>query len=146
MPSQDFYGASADEFIRIIIRIMQRPLHRKALEASRGELGLLVLLSQYPQGLSAGELKDKLNISSSGVANTLKQAEQKGLVIRTTDEADHRRVTIRLTESGMQQAQEHSAHLHSTIDQLMQTLGQEDSRHLIRIFQKVMDISDSHSC
>ena len=144
MAPHDFYEASAEVFIRMVIRIMQRPVHRKALEASRGELGLLVLLSQHPQGLIAGELKDKLNISSSGVANILKQAEQKGLVTRTADEADHRRVMIRLTGEGLRQAQEQSKCLHNTMRQLMQALGEEDSAHLIRIFQRLTAIADSH--
>lgn len=143
MVSHDFYGMAAEAFIGLLTTIMQRPIHRKALDASRGELGLLILLSAHPDGMSAGSIKEELNISSSGVANILKQAEQKGLISRSYDSADHRRVITQLTKAGMAEAQKHSALLHQTILRLMQELGEEDAAHLLRIFEKLTELSQS---
>lgn len=145
MTSHDSFEVSAQTLIDLLIRIMQRSVHRNTLDASRGEMGLIVLLHQYPDGLTAGEIGEKLGISSSGVANVLKQLEKKELVVRKTSIHDRRRTITFITEKGKALALAHCQLLKSDMADVLQRLGQEDTDTLIRIFQKLLSAEEMHS-
>jgi DNA-binding MarR family transcriptional regulator len=61
-------------------------------------LVMLVLWQQAPQ--SVGALGDRLHLDSGTLTPLLKRMESAGLVTRTRDAADERRVLIGLTEQG----------------------------------------------
>lgn len=138
MTSHAIDESSAQELIELLVQLMQRSIHRNTLDASRGELGLIILLHQHPQGLTAGELGEKLRISSSGVANVLKQLESKGLVVRSVSTCDRRRIVVSITDKGEQIAREHCSLLTRDMAQALAELGEEDTQELIRIFRKLL--------
>lgn len=138
MTSHAIYESSAQELIELLVQLMQRSIHRNTLDASRGELGLIILLHQHPRGLTAGELGERLHISSSGVANVLRQLESKGLVIRSVSPSDRRRIVVSITEKGEQLAEKHCSLLTRDMAQALTELGERDTQELIRIFQKLL--------
>jgi DNA-binding MarR family transcriptional regulator len=66
-------------------------------------LVMLVLWQEAPQSVSA--LGDRLHLDSGTLTPLLKRMESAGLVTRTRDAADERRVLIGLTEQGVAQRQ-----------------------------------------
>jgi DNA-binding MarR family transcriptional regulator len=62
-------------------------------------LVMLVLWQQAPQ--SVGALGDRLHLDSGTLTPLLKRMENAGLVTRTRDVADERRMLIELTEQGV---------------------------------------------
>jgi DNA-binding MarR family transcriptional regulator len=62
-------------------------------------LVMLVLWQEAPQSVSA--LGDRLHLDSGTLTPLLKRMENAGLVTRTRDAADERRVLIGLTEQGV---------------------------------------------
>ena len=71
-----------------------------ALNASRGEMGVLGCLAQHDREATPSQLMDALGVSSARVANTLKALERKGYVVRQTNPEDGRGVIVRITPAG----------------------------------------------
>ncbi len=59
------------------------------------------LLKHRDQSLSAGDLMQQLGLSPSTMAGILKRLENKGLIRRTPDGKDARKIRITLTEEGL---------------------------------------------
>lgn len=61
---------------------------------------LSVLFSEHPA--SVKKLSELINVSSTRVSKILRDLEERGLVSRTLDSADHRKEHVVLTDSGAQ--------------------------------------------
>lgn len=71
-----------------------------ALNASRGEMGVLGYLASHGNIATPSKLIDALGVSSARVANALKTLEHKGYVVRETNPDDGRSVIVRITPEG----------------------------------------------
>jgi DNA-binding MarR family transcriptional regulator len=70
----------------------------------------LVMVTLWEQdGLSVGEIGDRLSLESSTLTPLLKRLEAQGLVGRKRSEADERRVLVQLTKTGRRLAEEAAA-------------------------------------
>lgn len=94
-------------------------VHRHAAQVRRDSLGddrlqywrfkvLLVLRRQGPPySASPSYLADVLGLTRGALSARLGPIEQAGLIIRTTDQADRRRVHVRLTAAGHAAFEQH---------------------------------------
>ena len=75
----------------------------KRMEAQRGVSGqqrlILRIVAEYPE-LSPGQLAEMLHLDASTVTGLVKRLEKRGMVRRSPDPGDGRRVIIGLTEKG----------------------------------------------
>lgn len=64
------------------------------------DYGVLVTLSERPDGLRAGELAEEVGDSTSCLAHRIRRLEGAGLVRRATAEADRRGRVVLITDAG----------------------------------------------
>ena len=62
---------------------------------------LRVLYEALPHPLTAGQIRQRLNVTSTNVSKLVRGLEARGLVHRTEGQEDHRLVEVQLTERGI---------------------------------------------
>lgn len=137
---------SHEDLLKEIIKTFEGMNKSKAflesLQSVKGEKVLLIYLFES-KGLSTpSELAQRLNVSAARIAAILKTLEGKSLIERITDEADKRRVTVRLTESGTQLVEGIRTHALSRALEILEKLGEEDSLEFVRIIKKIMEYEE----
>ena len=110
-------------------------LNRHIDDVMRGEHMILGLV-YHSEGIVPGELAVQMKASTAYIAKLLRNLEEKGLIIRTTDPSDRRRTLITLTEKGRKQSEEDMSFVHSRTKEMLEYLGDEDAEHFIRILRK----------
>ena len=101
-----------------------------------GQRRALIILDEKKE-TSQRELQTKLDIQSSSLAEMLGKMETEGLVERRKDEDDARKVLIRLSEKGHQEAKRQKAQLDAITLKLFETLSQEEKENLLSLLKKL---------
>ena len=128
-----------------VLREALRPIWRQ-LTAGRsisvGKIGVLAYLSKHGQ-TSASTLAAAEKISPQAIANAVRELESLGLVVRTPDEQDRRRIWIELTDAGRERlAQERSQGLDWLEHAIAERLTNEEKETLdsvVPILRKLVD-------
>jgi len=105
----------------------------------RGESGMLLYLYHVGRPMYPGELTEKLGLTTGRIANILKVLEQTGMIMRTTDARDRRRVQVELTQEGESAARarhEDAMRCHAA---LMDQLDAEQARRLAEALRALSD-------
>ena len=89
--------------------------------------------------ITPSELSDQLKITPAGVTHLINPLEETGYIERLQDPNDRRVVFIRLTEEGKQLAELLIAQAHERLAGLVDYLGDEDSRALIRVMSSTIE-------
>lgn len=129
----------ADELLKIGLEMLKNPIHRQAEGASRGEMGALGFLAFSQNGVSAGTLREHFHVGSGRMADLLAGLERKDLIRREADPADGRRVLVFATEAGLRLAQTHMQRVQECQMALLEYLGEDDARELIRLMGRITD-------
>lgn len=69
-------------------------------EFNRGEIGVLGYLAFEKDEATAGELSEKLNVTTARAAKILNSLEAKGYIKRTEDNQDKRKTLVVITQNG----------------------------------------------
>ena len=69
-------------------------------EFNRGEIRVLGYLAFEKDEATAGELSEKLNVTTARVAKILNSLEAKGYIKRTEDNQDKRKTLVVITQNG----------------------------------------------
>ena len=139
--SEEFFSEAAGQFLRMLLDIRRLPVQKDARDLSAGENGLLLCLYMHPEGASAGQLSRELGIGTGAVANVMNALEGKGYIVRTMNPRDRRSVIAALSEQGEALIREKAGILKRCVAGLLTALGEEDTRALLRISQRILDIS-----
>jgi DNA-binding MarR family transcriptional regulator len=131
------YKELAHEVIMEIIRHSPRERFKKTDEITHGEIKMLGYLCITRDGVTAGELSEKMNISTARVATLLKNLEKKGIIRRTSDARDKRKVVVLLTPEGRALGREKYEKLLGYLSELFGSLGERDTMELIRLMKRV---------
>ena len=118
---------------------------REAIDM-RGEPTVLVSLSHHPEGMTAGELADAALVSTARMAALVNGLEERGLVTRTKDDRDRRRTVVRITEAGKATIDERFSRRMAHVVAILQELGPEDARELVRITGRLAEIIPQMPC
>ncbi|NLV50191.1 MAG: winged helix-turn-helix transcriptional regulator [Clostridiales bacterium] len=132
----------------VLMEIICRPYkdrQRKSDEISRGEAKMIGYLFTVGDGVTAGELSEKLDISTARVAMILNNLEKKGLVHRDEDTQDRRRVVVFLTPSGKAKGADDFESILRYMTELLTRLGERDAVEYIRLTRRVNEISEQIS-
>lgn len=97
-------------------------------------IGKLIL--KYPDGIKLSTLSKTLNLAPPTVTPMINSLEESGFIIRVGSKQDRRVVFIQLTEMGQTFLNEKEKHFKSNIQALVEYLGQEDTKELIRLVRK----------
>ena len=101
MPRTQIDTTSIADRLRPTLLRVGRELRREAREVgvSPEQVSLMVAI-KYAPGIGVRELATKERVSAPALSNHIDRLERDGLVSRTPDDADRRRVGLRLTDEG----------------------------------------------
>jgi len=92
---------------------------------------LIALQTEHPASIR--RLYEAINVSPSRASKILKHLEQRGLVHRTSDSADHRKGQVTFTETGTRVVQEILVHFTEVGSELRNTSRGEFAADLSRL-------------
>jgi DNA-binding MarR family transcriptional regulator len=114
---------------------------------TRSEYELLVMLvmnhDKDKTALSVTELSNLLQITPAGVTHLINPLEETGYIERQQDPNDRRIVLIGLTDKGTQVAEALISEVQENLIGLVNHLGEEDSRTLIRLMSQAIEFFTS---
>ena len=82
-------------------------------------------------------------LDEHGGCSTPGVLEEKGMLRRCADSYDRRRVVVHLTELGRQTAEQMHTTLCAHVQRVLEQLGEQDSRELIRLLGRITEIEAS---
>lgn len=106
----------------------------------RGELHVIYFFMEIEDHASPGELSDFCGVSTARMASILNSLEKKGLLLRSMDEKDHRKLIVRLTEKGVAYGTERRNEFLRDMAQMLEALGEHDAKEYIRITRKIGEL------
>ena len=115
-----------------------------AASHTRGEYGLLMYLYHVGRPMFPGELTEKLGLTTGRIANILRVLERSGLVMRTPDATDRRRVLVAITPQGEELAARltHEAIAYHT--QLMSQLDEAEAHRFLEMLERLVTAADAN--
>ncbi len=92
---------------------------------------------------SPSELAELCRVTNARMANILRVLEEKELITRTQSQEDKRRYEVRLTETGHAEVECRKREMMSEGVRFVRAFGEEDTRELIRLVNKIGTILDA---
>lgn len=102
-------------------------------ELTLAQVQCLRILSLQPE--QAGELAKKLSMSSTSLTRVLERLESRGLVERTVDLHDRRRIWVQLTETGRSTVSSLTSWYQSPLFQAIQAMSADETAELTRVLE-----------
>ena len=127
-----------EELYGVLSDLLNRKSNIAILDSIRGEYGVLNCLYDMDDGASAGELCRRLHVVPGRMADILKKLEEKELIVRTRNESDRRVVRAQITDKGRRVSAEKRTEIREEYRGLFRTLGENDTRELIRLLRIVL--------
>lgn len=136
------YRDLALEFIEVMNQTRKRNISKKIDDSMRGEHFVLNYISEHQENVTPSDISNEMGITSARIAAALNSLEKKGLIIRSIDPQDRRRILIDMTDSGKEQVRNHYENVLNTTTNMMRHLGEEDAKHYIRIMKKMAEFKN----
>ncbi|RKD30281.1 MarR family winged helix-turn-helix transcriptional regulator [Lacrimispora algidixylanolytica] len=133
------YRDLALEFIEVMNQSHKRNISKKLDDSMRGEHFVLNYISEHEGNVTPSDISNEMGITSARIAAALNGLEKKGLIIRSIDPQDRRRILIDMTDSGKEQVGNHYEKVLSTTTNMLRHLGEEDAKNYIRIMKKMSE-------
>lgn len=127
----------AQEYMETMHKLGKRNGHKQINDSMHGENFVLFFISQNEGKVIPSDISNEMGITSARVAATLNGLEKKGLIIRAIDAEDRRRILIELTDLGREQVQRQYETILNMTTNMLEYLGENDSKQLIRIMKKL---------
>ena len=100
---------------------------------------LLVIISEYPDGIRQKNLAEKAHINPSSTSEVVTKLEDDGYLLRTIDPSDKRATVLKLTEMGAVRAEEISGEREAFLDDYFGRLTDEEKQTLSDILDKLLE-------
>ena len=123
--------ATKEDVIWLIQRLWEiRPQEFVALlnETQAGIGAVLKLLCQEKRALTAGELSERMQVSTARIAVLLKKMEAKQLIVRSKDSSDRRITVVALSEQGQKVVKSMQDDVYRQVEQLIDCIGMQRLR------------------
>lgn len=141
-------GLSAEQRCRDMLVSLRKitqaiTLHSRDLSRRYGLTGpQLIILSEIAnnQTLSVTELARYISLSQATVTDILNRLEKRGLIARTRDSVDRRRVLIRITDQCQQILSQTPPPLQETFVERYSTLSEWEQLMILSAFKRVVDL------
>ena len=104
------------------------------------DYSVLRILQTADDPVTPGELSELLLRSSGGITQILDRLERAGLVERSVDLTDRRRVLIALTDDGLRVAKEANAAYAGERDRILGHLSKTDVKQLDTAVRRLLDV------
>ncbi len=135
------YIALAREYMKVLYKMRKRKNPKRINDSLHGEQFVLAFVARHDGSVIPGDISKEMGISSARVAAALNNLEAKGLISRSIDPCDRRRILVELTEAGRAQEEEHTKQIMGMVVRMLEDLGEEDSVVFLRILGKLADVA-----
>lgn len=136
------YKALANELFHNMIKTRKLPFQKKVDDLSLGERSILGYLTFEKNRVTAGELSEKLYLSTPRIASALNNLSKKGFILRNRDPDDKRVVIVTITESGKCFVKEEREEAVAMIEKTLKKLGEHDAQEFVRIIKRIREIKN----
>jgi len=109
------------------------------------QFNILMILREYPEGLSQQELSEHLIVSKSNVVGLIDRLERNGYVRREGHPSDRRYNLVVLTARGEQLEQRVEAFYFKEVDRMMNVLSSVEKKALIRAMEAIRQYIGANS-
>jgi DNA-binding MarR family transcriptional regulator len=124
----------------LCFRSFNRRLRAQDEPGGVGLTGFSLLGRLFWEGPStATDLATKERLQRQSLTRTLRAMEERGLIARSTDAADRRRSTIRITDSGLQLLRQSVRNRESWLAKAMTSTLSATERELLRLAVSLME-------
>lgn len=130
--------------LRRVIRATD--LHSKHLAKTTGLTGPQLLLLQTirdNEGVTIGELADKMSLSQATVTSILDRLEKRALVIRERSQEDKRKVHAHLTDAAIETLKEAPIPLQDQFTHQFSNLQEWEQSMIISSLQRISEMMDA---
>ncbi len=135
------YKDLALEFMEVMNQTRKRNISKQIDDSMRGEHFVLNYISEHEGNVTPSDISNEMGITSARIAAALNGLEKKGLISRSIDPQDRRRILIDMTDSGRDQVKKHYQKILSTTINLLKHMGEEDAKNYIRIMKKIAEFN-----
>ena len=111
-------------------------------EFNRGEVGVLGYLAFDKDEATAGELSEKLNVTTARIASILNSLENKEYIKRKEDNLDKRKTLVSITTKGKELANITKREIIEKIIRVVEEVGYDEIKDYVRIALKIRDVLD----
>lgn len=132
-------GETTDRFISVVTEWVQQLIRMNALVAA--ELNLVptdlhcLHVLQHDQPMTTGKLGDQVGLSPGAASRMIDRLELAGLVVRTRDTSDRRKVTVTTTRAGLERAGAAYSGLSERTEQDLRSFSTEELQAIIRFVE-----------
>ena len=130
----------AEEMLGHMDTLNQCRPQKKLNDGMRGEAFVLHYVIFHEGPVLPSEISQFMHISTARVAAALNNLERKGLIKRSIDPSDRRRILVTLTEQGQAFANRQREDMLSHTEQMIRRLGEQDARELVRLVGRVAEV------
>lgn len=109
-------------------------------DSLRGMNFVLVYLKEAQHEVLAGELAKELNVSTARIAALLKAMEKNKLIVREHSRSDARQTVVKITQTGIAQAEQTKNQILDKIELLLVKIGKEELTEFIRLSNKIKEV------
>lgn len=137
-----------EEFYRILHRMHQcRPHVSRQGELSNVEFFMLMQISMLMENghkeISLKDINKCTDMTMSAASKKITILEKKGYVIRQVSKNDKRNINIMLTDVGRKICEDEMARKREWISRILAKMGEDDSRQMFDLVNKLLDIIES---
>lgn len=134
------YEALAKVMLNRMYLLNKTRPQRNINEGMRGEAFVLQYIIHRGEPVLPSEISGFMKISTARMAVALNSLERKGFITRRIDPSDRRQILVDLTDRGRAFANEKQEHILRHTVQMLEQLGEQDARELVRLTERVAEI------
>lgn len=136
----EIYNELADKLFDILCTNARLTYQEDLGDFSHGELSILAYLRAERSGLCSGELAESLGMTMPRISAAISGLVKKGLVTKSTDSEDRRKIRIHITPAGIEHIIKKETRLREHISNILSKLGEEDAGEYVRISERIQSI------
>jgi DNA-binding MarR family transcriptional regulator len=125
------------QLVNAFVRLDQCHTTRVPTQISKGENCVLSYL-YWHEAASPGDISRAMNVSSARITTVMNVLENRGLLQRTVDRNDRRKINAKLTPKGREYIGGIYDQLHTHGNAMADFLGAEDVAEVIRLLNRVV--------
>ncbi len=141
------YKEIKSRFMQVLFRFRKSGLdYVKISDLNMTELYVMNSLSENlfndGKNVDLAEIQNHTYITKAAISKMFSSLEKKGYVIRETDKANRRKITVELTPCGKRAVEDAAGTAGEILDIVISRLGEEKTYQLIALLNDLSDVTD----
>lgn len=104
---------------------------------------VLKILNETDRPVTAGEISDKMNVSTARVAVLLRKMVNKNFITKETDKFDARITIVRLTDFGRQTANAMQSEMQQHLSIVIDSMGMDKINQFLALSNEIKEIAET---